>query len=58
MPSYTVIADHDIKLKKLRYERAAARTGVTRKYKLQASFNCSTGMVLHLLLPFWNIGFM
>ena len=52
MPSYTVIADHDIKLKKLRYERAAARTGVTRKYKLQASFNCSTGMVLHLLLPF------
>ena len=51
-PSYTAIAEHDVKLKKLRYEKAATQTDATRKYKLQASFNCSTDMVLHLFLPF------
>ena len=35
-------------LKELRNERAAAQTDVTRKCALQASFYCSTNMVLHL----------
>ena len=39
---------HDVKLKELRNERAAAQTDVTRKCKLQASFYCSTNMIVHL----------
>ena len=46
------IAEHDVKIKKLRYERVGPQNGGTRKYKLQASFNCSTDMELHLFLPF------
>ena len=38
---------HDVKLKELRNERAAAQTDVTRKCKLQASFYCSTNMIVH-----------
>ena len=30
---------------KLRYESAAARTNVTRKFKLQSSFYCLTNIV-------------
>ena len=37
--------------KKLRYKKAAARTDVARKCKLQASFFCSTDMLLHLFDP-------
>ena len=45
-----VTAEHDVALKELRNERAAARTDVTRRYKLQGSFYCSTNMVLNLFL--------
>ena len=41
-------AEHEVELKELRNERAAARTDVTRKCKLKASFFCSTNMVVHL----------
>ena len=41
-------AEHEVELKELRNERAAARTDVTRKCKLQASFYCSTNIVVHL----------
>ena len=41
-------AEHEVELKKLRNKRAAARTDVTKKCKLQASFYCSTNMVVHL----------
>ena len=41
-------SEHEIELKELRNERAAARTDVTGKCKLQASFHCSTNMVVHL----------
>ena len=41
-------AEHVVQLKELRNERAAARTDVTKKYKLQAFFYCSTNMVVHL----------
>ena len=41
-------AEHEVELKELRNERAAARADVTRKCKLQASFYCSTNMVVHL----------
>ena len=51
-PSYTVVAEHDVKFKKLRYERAAARTDVKRKCKLLASFYHSTDIVLHFFYPF------
>ena len=44
-PSYTAIGEHDVKLKRLRYEQAAATTCATRKCKLQASFNCSSDML-------------
>ena len=47
--SYTVSAERDVELKKLGYERATVRTDVTRTCKLQASFYCSTKMVLHIL---------
>ena len=40
--------EHEVELKELRNERAAARTDVTRKCKLKASFFCSTNMVVHL----------
>ena len=43
-----VKAEHDVKLEKLRDERAAAENDVTRKCKLQTSFNCRTAMALHL----------
>ena len=49
-PSYTVSAERDVELRKLSYEKATVRTEVTRKCKLQASFYCSTNMVLHLFL--------
>ena len=45
-------AEHEVELKELRNETAAARTDVTGKCKLQASFYCSTNMVVHLFLPF------
>ena len=46
-------AEHEVELKELRNERAAAQTDVTRKCKLQASFYCSANMVVvHLYLPF------
>ena len=45
-------AEHEVELKELRYERAAAQTDITRKCKLQASFYCSANMVVHLYLPF------
>ena len=51
-PSYIVIAEHDVKFKKLRHERAAARTDVRRKCKLLASFYHSTDIVLHFFYPF------
>ena len=41
-------AEHEVELKELRNERAAARADVTRKCKLQASFYCSTNIVVHL----------
>ena len=41
-------AEHVVELKELINERATARTDVTRKCKLQASFYCSTNMVVHL----------
>ena len=41
-------AEHVVQLKELRNERATARTDVTKKYKLQAFFYCSTNMVVHL----------
>ena len=42
-------AEHEVELKELRNERAAARTDVAnKKCKLQASFYCSTNMVVHL----------
>ena len=41
-------AEHEVELKELRNETAAARTDVTGKCKLQASFYCSTNMVVHL----------
>ena len=44
--------EHEVELKELRNERAAAQTNVTRKCKLQASFYCSANMVVHLYLPF------
>ena len=37
-------AEHEVELKELRNER----TEVTKKCKLQASFYCSTNMVVHL----------
>ena len=45
-------AEHEVELKELRNERAAARTDVTRKCELQVSFYCSTNMVVHLFSPF------
>ena len=51
-PSDTVSAERDVELRKLSYERATARTDVTKKCKLQVRFYCSTNMVLHLFLPF------
>ena len=52
-----VKAEQDVKLEKLRYKRAAIRTDVTKKCKLQTSFNCSTDMILPLsfltLLKHW-----
>ena len=45
-------AERDVELRKLSYERATARTDVTKKCKLQVRFYCSTNMVLHLFLPF------
>ena len=45
-------AEHEVELKELRKERAAAQTDVTRKCKLQALFYCSAIMVVHLYLPF------
>ena len=50
-------AEHEVELKELRNERAAAQTDVTRKCKLQASFYCSANMVVHLFWPFWSIAF-
>ena len=50
-------AEHVVELKELINERTAARTDVTRKCKLQASFYCSTNMVVHLFWPFWSIAF-
>ena len=40
-----------MKLNKLRYGKAAARTDVT-KCKMQASFNCSTDMLTWYLIFF------
>ena len=40
-------AEHEVELKELRNQRAAARTAVTGKCKLQAFF-CLTNMVVHL----------
>ena len=51
-------AEHVVELKELRNERAAARTDVTRKCKLQAYFYCSTNMVVHLFRPFPSIAFL
>ena len=42
-------AEHRVELKELKNERAAAQTDVTRKCKLQASFHCSTNIVVHLV---------
>ena len=50
--SYTVTAEHEVELKETRHERAAARTDVTRKCELQASFYCSTNMAVHLFDSF------
>ena len=41
-------AEHEVELKELRNARAAARTDVTGKCNLQASFYCSTNIVVHL----------
>ena len=41
-------AEHEVELKELRNERAAARADATRKFKLQASFYCSTNVVVHI----------
>ena len=43
-------AEHEVELKELRNERAAARTDVTGKCKLHVSFYCSTNMVVQ---PTW-----
>ena len=43
--------EHEVELKELRNERAAVRADVTRKCKLQASFYCSTNMIVHLFRP-------
>ena len=40
--------EHEVELKELRNERAAAGTDVTKKCKLQVSFYCSANMVVHL----------
>ena len=40
-------AEHEVELKELRNQRAAARTAVAGKCKLQAFF-CLTNMVVHL----------
>ena len=45
-------AEREVELKELRNERAAARADVTVKFKLQASFYCSTNMVVHVFDPF------
>ena len=45
-------AEHIVELKELRNERAAARTDVTTKCKLQASFYCSTNMLVIFFDPF------
>ena len=45
-------AEHEVELKELRNERAAARTDATGKCKLQASFFCSTNMAVPLFDPF------
>ena len=50
-------AEHEVELKDLRNERAAAQTDVTRKCKLQTFCYCSTNMVVHLIWPFWSIAF-
>ena len=42
-------AEHEVELKELRNERAAAQTDVTRKCKLQTSCYCSINMVVHLI---------
>ena len=41
--------EHEVELKELRNERAAAQTDVTRKCKLQTSCYCSINMVVHLI---------
>ena len=41
-PSYTVSAERDVELRKLSYEKATARTDVTRKCKLQVVGNRAT----------------
>ena len=51
-------AEHEVELKELRNERAAARTDVTRKCELQVSFYCSTNMVVHLFSPFLHCFFV
>ena len=51
-------AEHVVELKELRNERAAARTDVTRKCKLQAYFYCPTNMVVHFFRPFRSIAFL
>ena len=40
--------EHEVELKELRNERAAAGTEVTKKCKLQVSFYCSANMVVHV----------
>ena len=45
-------AEHEVELNELRNERATARTDATRKWKLQASFYCSTNMAVHIFDPF------
>ena len=51
-------AEHKVELKELKNERAGAQTYVTRKCKLQASFYCSTNMVVDLFWHFWSIAFL
>ena len=53
-----VKAEHDVRLEKLRAERAAAQTDVTKKCKLQTSSNCLTVMALYLLLLFRSTDFV
>ena len=52
---YSYRAEHDAEFKKLRYVRAAARTDVTRKCKLQTYCNRLTDIVIDLfnLLKRW-----